>query len=118
MARHCLTGWGRGRIGGGDGRIGPRGSATGSELRLVLALEANCPGRPHLGPVVCVDCHIATVIFAMFGKAFISFAYSVVYVYASEIYPTEVRNIGVGTAAMCGRVSSTVASYAGGPLVS
>jgi len=53
----------------------------------------------------------------MFGKAFISFAYSVVYVYASEIFPTEIRNIGVGTAAMCGRVSSMAASYVGGPLV-
>jgi len=64
------------------------------------------------------DCDIATVVLAMFGKAFISFAYSVVYVYASEIFPTEIRNVGVGTAAMCGRVSSMVASYVGGPLVS
>jgi len=65
-----------------------------------------------------VDWHKATIVFAMFGKAFISLGYSVVYVYASEIFPTEVRNVGVGTAAMCGRVSSMAASYAGGPLVS
>ena len=67
---------------------------------------------------VYADCYRATVIFAMFGKAFISFGYSVVYVYASEIFPTEVRNVGVGTAAMCGRISSMAASYVGGPLVS
>jgi len=54
----------------------------------------------------------------MFGKAFISFGYSVVFVYASEIFPTEVRNIAVGTAAMCARISSMAASYVGGPLVS
>jgi len=64
-----------------------------------------------------VDCVRTTVVFAMFGKAFISFAYSVVYVYASEIFPTEIRNVGVGTAAMCGRISSMAASYVGGPLV-
>ena len=68
--------------------------------------------------MTCADCHTATVVFAMFGKALISFAYSVVYVYASEIFPTEVRNVGVGTAAMCGRISSMAASYVGGPLVS
>jgi len=68
--------------------------------------------------VLIVDCYRATVVFAMFGKAFISFAYSVVYVYASEIFPTEVRNIGVGVAAMSARVSSMSASYVGGPLVS
>jgi len=67
---------------------------------------------------MCIDCYRVTVIFAMFGKAFISFGYSVVFVYASEIFPTEVRNIGVGTAAMCARISSMAASYVGGPLVS
>jgi len=66
---------------------------------------------------VYAECDVATVVFAMLGKAFISFAYSVVYVYASEIFPTEIRNVGVGTAAMCGRVSSMAASYVGGPLV-
>jgi OCT family organic cation transporter-like MFS transporter 4/5 len=58
----------------------------------------------------------ATVVLAMFGKAFICIAYSVVYVYASEIFPTEVRNIGVGTASMFARISSMAAHYVGGPL--
>ena len=60
---------------------------------------------------------IATV-FALCGKAFISVAFAVVYVYASEIFPTEVRNAGLGTASMCARISSIVAAYVGGPLVS
>jgi hypothetical protein len=31
--------------------------------------------------------------------------------------PTEVRNIGIGTASMCARISGMVAPFVGGPLV-
>lgn len=53
----------------------------------------------------------------MFGKAFISVTYAVVYVYAAEIFPTEARSIGMGTASMFARISSMAAPYVGGPLV-
>jgi len=62
--------------------------------------------------------HAATVAFAMLGKLFISITFAVVYVHASELIPTEVRNVGVGSASMCARVSSMAAAYVGGPLVS
>jgi len=54
----------------------------------------------------------------MLGKLFISITFSCVYVYSSELFPTEVRSVGVGTASMCARVSSMAAAYVGGPLVS
>jgi len=67
---------------------------------------------------VYTDYHAATVTFAMLGKLFISLSFAVVYVHASELFPTEVRNVGVGSASMCARVSSMAVAYVGGPLVS
>ena len=64
------------------------------------------------------DYHSATVTFSMLGKLFISVTFSCIYVYSSELFPTEVRSIGVGTASMCARISSMAAAYVGGPLVS
>jgi len=54
----------------------------------------------------------------MLGKLCISITFAVVYVHASELFPTDVRNVGVGSASMCARVSSMAAAYVGGPLVS
>jgi len=53
----------------------------------------------------------------MLGKSLICIAYSVVYVFGNEIFPTEVRNVGVGTAIMCSHVTSMTAAYVGGPMV-
>jgi len=54
----------------------------------------------------------------MLGKTLICITYSVLYVFANELFPTEVRNVGVGTASMSARLSSMSASFVGGPLVS
>jgi len=54
----------------------------------------------------------------MLGKLFISVTFSCIYVHASELFPTEVRNVGVGSASTCARISSMAAAYVGGPLVS
>ena len=62
--------------------------------------------------------HAATVTFAILGKLFIGVTFNAVYVHASELFPTEVRNVGVGSASMCARISSMAAAYVGGPLVS
>ena len=58
-----------------------------------------------------------TTILSLIGKGLISLAYAIVYVYASEIFPTEVRNVGVGTVVMFARISSMSSHYVGGPLV-
>ena len=64
------------------------------------------------------DLNLEASILSLVGKAFISISYSVVYVYASEIFPTEVRMIGMGTGNMFSRIASMSASFVGGPLVS
>ena len=53
----------------------------------------------------------------MLGKTLICITYSVLYVFANELFPTEIRNVGVGTASMSARLSSMAASFVGGPLV-
>jgi len=63
------------------------------------------------------DYHAATVTFAMLGKLFISVTFSCIYVHSSELFSTQVRSVGLGTASVCARISSMASSYVGGPLV-
>ena len=58
------------------------------------------------------------VAFAMLGKGLISVTFCCIYVFTSEIFPTEVRNVGVGAAVMFGGISNMAAAFFGGPLVS
>jgi len=64
-----------------------------------------------------VDLQTATTVLSILGKALVCISFAVVYVHSSEMFPTEVRNVGLGTASMCARISSLAASYVGGPLV-
>ena len=67
---------------------------------------------------VCSEHHVVTVAFAMLGKGLISVTFCCLYVFTNEIFPTEVRNVGVGAAVMFGGISNMAAAYFGGPLVS
>ncbi len=55
--------------------------------------------------------------FALIGKGGAAAAFSSVYLYTPELFPTQLRNIAMGTASMCGRVSAMAAPYVGGPMV-
>ena len=44
----------------------------------------------------------------MLGKFFCSAAFAIVYVYAAELFPTVVRNVGVGSASMCARIAGLI----------
>ena len=52
------------------------------------------------------------------GKAAITMSFTGAYVYSVEIFPTGIRNIGLGTCSMCARISGMAAPFVGGPLVS
>ena len=56
-------------------------------------------------------------IFTMVAKAFVTVGFNGIFVYASELFPTEVRHVGMGTAVMWARISGIAAPYIGGPLV-
>ncbi|KAF5300129.1 hypothetical protein FQR65_LT09219 [Abscondita terminalis] len=47
----------------------------------------------------------------MFG---LSLCFPTVYIYSGELYPTVIRNIGVGTSSMCARIGSMLAPYVAG----
>ncbi|XP_062976773.1 solute carrier family 22 member 4 [Elgaria multicarinata webbii] len=55
--------------------------------------------------------HILSVILVMLGKFGITSAFSMLYVYTAEIYPTIIRNMAVGATSTSSRVGSVIAPY-------
>ncbi|KAG1691676.1 Organic cation transporter protein [Nymphon striatum] len=52
-----------------------------------------------------------TVTFAMIGKFGTTLGFTIVHIYSSELYPTVVRNIGLGTSSMLARVGSMLSPF-------
>ncbi|XP_011504688.1 PREDICTED: organic cation transporter protein-like [Ceratosolen solmsi marchali] len=51
------------------------------------------------------------LILACFGIVGMSVSFTTVYLYSGELFPTVIRNIGVGTSSMCARIGSMVAPF-------
>ena len=51
------------------------------------------------------------ITFAMIGKFCVTSSFGIIYVYSAEIYPTVVRNVGVGSSSMVGRIGSILAPF-------
>ncbi|XP_050167841.1 solute carrier family 22 member 5-like [Myiozetetes cayanensis] len=52
-----------------------------------------------------------SILLVMVGKFGITSAFSMVYVYTAELYPTVVRNMGVGASSMASRLGSILSPY-------
>jgi MFS family permease len=51
------------------------------------------------------------LVFALFGKFCITSSFGIIYVYSAEVYPTVLRQIGVGSCSVAGRVGSIIAPF-------
>ncbi|XP_060621213.1 organic cation/carnitine transporter 2-like isoform X1 [Anolis sagrei] len=54
---------------------------------------------------------VLSIVLVMTGKFGITAAFSMVYVYTAELYPTVVRNMGVGASSMASRIGSILSPY-------
>ncbi|XP_070790028.1 organic cation/carnitine transporter 2-like isoform X2 [Pituophis catenifer annectens] len=54
---------------------------------------------------------VLSLILVMIGKFGITASFSMVYVYTAELYPTIVRNMGVGASSMASRIGSILSPY-------
>lgn len=57
------------------------------------------------------DLSVLSIVLVMSGKFGITSAFSMVYVYTAELYPTVVRNMGVGASSMASRLGSILSPY-------
>ena len=56
--------------------------------------------------------HIALLVtFSMLGKLAITSSYGTVYIFSAELFPTVVRNVGMGTASLSARIGGILCPY-------
>lgn len=58
-----------------------------------------------------VDIAWLRLLLACFGIVGMSVSFTTVYLFSGELFPTVVRNIGIGTSSMCARVGSMLAPF-------
>ena len=59
----------------------------------------------------CTDVQWVTTVLAMVGKLGISAAFVAIYLLSAELFPTVVRNLGMGCSSTVGRLGSGVSPY-------
>ncbi|XP_067885469.1 solute carrier family 22 member 4-like isoform X3 [Heterodontus francisci] len=55
--------------------------------------------------------HLLTTVLVMIGKSGITIAFAIIYVFSAELYPTVVRNMGIGMCSMSSRLGSIISPY-------
>ena len=63
------------------------------------------------------DIPLAPMLLSILGKTFITMAYTTVYLHGSEVFPTEIRSVGLGAASTVESIGAMLAPAIGGLLV-
>ncbi|KAG8587540.1 hypothetical protein GDO81_005702 [Engystomops pustulosus] len=79
-------------------------------IRMSYGLDLTEP-EGTCGICFIADLSILSILLVMLGKFGITSAFSMVYVYTAELYPTVVRNMGVGASSMASRLGSILSPY-------
>lgn len=79
--------------------------------RLKILMGGNIISAASLLSLTVVSNSSFTVILATLGLAGMSLSFPTVYLYSGEVFPTVVRNVGVGLGSVCARVGSMIAPY-------
>ena len=69
---------------------------------------------PSITSPICIPpagMEIITVTMAVLGKYGASATFAIVYQYGAELFPTDLRNSGIGMASAAGRVGSIIAPF-------
>jgi len=53
----------------------------------------------------------AAVVLGMIGKFGVTSAYNVIYIFSAELFPTVIRNGGIGMSSMCSRIGGIISAY-------
>ena len=67
-------------------------------------------------PFILLNYNNMVTILALSGKTFISAGFNSIYVYSAELFPTEVRNSGIGLGSTAARISGIISPFLGPPL--
>ena len=66
---------------------------------------------PKLHPIIFAALHPLTIALALVGKLGPAGAFGVIYVFSAELYPTVLRNAGMGTSSCVARFGGMAAPY-------
>lgn len=70
-----------------------------------------------LTPFPFADIGVGETALSIVGKSLAVMTYTVTFILSSEIFPTEVRNAGIGLIQVFGGVANMAASFIGEPMV-